>query len=92
MSASLKISLQKHSFTISKANLSSKILPPNASTFASLCFLLLEAISTLVHKAALICGNLFAAIEIPIPVPQKSIPLELFLSFIFLDNIFAKSG
>ena len=40
----------------------------------------------LVHNAALICEYLFAAIDIPIPVPQNKIPQEFLFFFNFSVN------
>ena len=65
---------------------------PSARTFASLCSLVASAEKQSPHKAARIPLNRFAAIEIPIPVPQINIPLSHTPAKMALHTNFAYFG
>ena len=62
--------------TIFTASPGPTTLAPIAKILASLCCLVASAEKQSEHKAARIPFTLFAAIEIPIPVPQIIIPLS----------------
>ena len=64
----------KNVFTISIASPGPTTLSPIVKILASLCCLVAWALNVSEHNAALIPGTLFAAIPIPIPVPQINIP------------------
>ena len=68
------------------------IFAPIAKTFASLCSLLKRTLYISEHRAALIPLCLFAAMEIPIPVPQIKIPRSASPSIILFAALSAKSG
>ena len=85
MSLPLK-SVWNHFFTIFLISSYDVNLAPRARMFASLCFLLISACFTEVHNAALTPFILFAAIDIPIPEPQITIPLFILLFFIALPT------
>ena len=63
-----------HSFTIILANSLPITLDPKASIFVSLCSLDNFAEYGSLHTTALIPFTLFAAIDIPTPVPHITIP------------------
>ena len=67
-------SAPKNAFTMSIANPLPTTLSPIVSLLAALCSLVACALNVSEHSAALIPGTLFAAIPIPIPVPQINIP------------------
>ena len=62
--------------TIFSASPGPTTLAPKAKMLASLCSLVASALKQSLHTAARIPGTLFAAIEIPMPVPQIKIPLS----------------
>lgn len=59
---------------ISIANSTPINLPPNAKTLASLCLLASSALKLSWHNAQRMFLWRFAAIEIPIPLPQIRMP------------------
>ena len=63
--------------TISRAKPEPVILSPRQRMFELLCILVILAVNVSVQCEALIPSNLFAAIDIPIPVPQTRIPRPL---------------
>jgi len=65
-------------------------LEPMQRMFALLCSLDSTAVFTELANAALMFLYLFAAIDMPIPVPQIKIPI--FFELIFLQSFSAKSG
>src|SRR3989304_4485747 len=65
-----------HVLAISLANSLAVVLPPMTRTFASLCSFAILAVKVSHTRAALTLGNLLATIDIPIPVPQISIPFS----------------
>ena len=65
---------------------------PKHIIFALLCLRALIAVYSSVTKAARVPGILFAAILIPIPVVQISIPSWPSCLLIFSATSFAKSG
>ena len=87
-SNSVAIKVSTHAF----ASSSPITLAPNAIIFASLCSLESLAVNSLYARAALIPSTLLAEIDIPIPVPQISIPYCAFPSSTTSLTFLAISG
>ena len=68
------------------------VRPPNEMMFALLCFLAISAVKESYKRAALMPLNLFAAIEMPTPVPQIKIPKSALRAEMCFAILAAKSG
>ena len=85
-------SVDKKTSTISSATRCPTIAAPNAKTLASLCSLVSLALVKSEQSAHLIPLTLLAAIEIPIPVVQITMPLSTSLLATAFAASIPKSG